>query len=53
MAERSNAPFMTLYMPPDPDLRAAFGRVSIGYGHLDYMLRMMIKTLAGITGDRG
>ena len=36
-------------LPDDPALLAAVGRVAIRHGQLDHVLRMMVKTLTGIT----
>jgi hypothetical protein len=46
---------ITFSVPDDPVLLAAFGEVSILHGHVDYMLKMFIKNLTGMTlqGTRG
>ena len=40
---------MVLHIPDDPEWLRAFGRVAIAHAHLDYSLRMLIRTLAGVT----
>jgi len=40
---------VTFYVPDDPELLQALGRVTIRHGHLDYVLRMTIKTLTGMS----
>ena len=39
---------MNYHVPTDEKLLAAFGRVAICHGHLEYSLRMTIKTLADL-----
>lgn len=45
-----NAPvhMMTFHVPDDQQLLAAWARVSITHAQLDYVLRMTVKTLAGL-----
>jgi hypothetical protein len=38
-----------LHIPNDPAVVAALGRIAIRHGQLDYILRMTIKSLAGIS----
>jgi hypothetical protein len=38
----------TKWLPEDPALLAAIGRVAVLHGHLEYCLRMTIKSLTGI-----
>src|ERR1700730_15678142 len=45
----SVAPMMVFHVPEDPAWLQAFGRVTIVHAQLDHILRMTIKTLAGIT----
>lgn len=40
---------MVFHIPEDPEWLQAFGRVSIVHTHLDHILRMLIKSLAGVT----
>jgi len=42
------AKMMTVGAPDDPAVLAAIAKVAIHHGHLDYGLRMMIKSLAGV-----
>lgn len=44
-----NATTMTFHMPEDTEFLKAFARVSIAHGHLDYSLRMCIKSLADLS----
>lgn len=39
---------MTFYMPEDPEFLQAAARVSIAHSHLDYALRMCVKTFANV-----
>lgn len=38
-----------LHIPEDPAVVAAVGRIALRHGQLDYILRMTIKTLAGLS----
>jgi len=40
---------ITFHVPPDRELLAAFGEIDLRHEHLNYILRMTIKTLAGLT----
>ncbi len=40
---------MTFHMPEDPEFLQAVARVSIAHSHLDYALRMCVKTLANLS----
>ncbi|HWG75572.1 MAG TPA: hypothetical protein VN660_02130 [Steroidobacteraceae bacterium] len=40
---------MVFQVPDDPAWLQAFGRVSIVHAHLDHILRMLIKSLTGLT----
>jgi len=40
--------YVTFHVPADAALLAAFGKVAIRHAQLDYALRMLIKTLAGL-----
>jgi hypothetical protein len=40
---------MTFHIPEDVALQQAFGVVSMSHAHMDYCLRMMIKTLASVS----
>ncbi len=42
------AAMMMFHVPEDPALRAAFGEVALRHEHLSHILRMTIKTLAGL-----
>ena len=45
-----NAPrTMGFHIPEDPELLKALGTVSVCHAHLDYILKMLIKTLAGLS----
>lgn len=48
---KSAAKLVTFSLPRDRDVLAAFGAVALSHVHLDYILRLMVKTLAGITVD--
>ncbi len=39
---------ITFHVPEDKELLAAFGEVALVHEHLNYILRMTIKTLAGL-----
>jgi hypothetical protein len=39
------------HIPEDEELLAAFGVVSIRHGHLDYLLKMTIRQLTGLSVD--
>ena len=39
---------MTFHVPDDKELLAAFGEVALVHEHLNHILRMTIKTLAGL-----
>lgn len=41
--------FVVMHIPNDPQWLAAFGRVSVAHAHLDYVLRMTIKTLTNVS----
>jgi hypothetical protein len=43
------APMMVFHMPEDPAWQQAYGRVAIVHAQLDHILRMFIKSLAGVT----
>jgi len=43
------AKMMMFYMPDDPALLAAIGRVAIRHGQLHHILRMAVKSVAGVT----
>ena len=43
------ARMMTFHIPADPRVLTAVGEVAIRHGQLDHILRMTIKTLAGLT----
>lgn len=45
------AKFITYHVPSAPAY-AAIGRVAVRHGHLDHVLRLLIKTLSGMTIDR-
>jgi hypothetical protein len=38
-----------LHIPDDPAVVAAIGRIALRHGQLDYILRMTIKTLGGLS----
>ncbi len=40
---------ITFHVPGDKELLAAFGEVALVHEHLNHILRMTIKTLAGLT----
>ncbi|MBH0191988.1 MAG: hypothetical protein HP492_09585 [Nitrospira sp.] len=42
------ASMMMFHVPDDPALLAAFGEVALRHEHLSHILRMTIKTLAGL-----
>ena len=42
-----------LNIPDDPAVVAAVGRIALRHGQLDYILRMTIKTLAGLSIQDG
>jgi len=42
------AAMMMFHVPEDPALLAAFGEVALRHEHLSHILRMVIKTLAGL-----
>lgn len=42
------ATMMMFHIPEDPILLAAFGEVALRHEHLVHILRMLIKTLAGL-----
>jgi len=42
---------ITLHLPPDRELLAAFGEVALRHEHLNHILRMTIKTLADLRPD--
>lgn len=44
---------VTFDMPEDQCVRAAIGAVAVRHGQLDYILRMTVKTLAGLTPAEG
>jgi hypothetical protein len=43
------AAMMMFHVPEDPALLAAFGEVTLRHEHLSHILRMTIKTLAGLS----
>lgn len=43
----SGSPTITFYVPEDPEVLRAIAVVSVRHAHLDYILRMTIKTLVG------
>jgi hypothetical protein len=45
----STSPSMVFHVPENPEWLQAFGRVSVVHTHLDHILRMLIKSLAGVT----
>jgi hypothetical protein len=45
------ATMITFHVPEDKDLLAAFGEVALRHEHLNYVLRMTIKSLAGLRID--
>jgi len=47
------AKMMMPYMPDDPALLAAIGKVAIRHGLLHHILRMAVKTIADVTVDEG
>jgi hypothetical protein len=40
---------VTFHVPKDPALLAAFGEVALRHEHMNYELRLIIKSLAGVT----
>ena len=46
---RTASGFVTLELPKDHELLIAAGRVALRHGQLEYMLRLVVKTLAGLT----
>jgi hypothetical protein len=38
-----------LHIPDDPAIVAAIGRIALRHGQLDYILRMTVKTLSGLS----
>jgi hypothetical protein len=40
---------MTPGVPEDPAVLAGIAKVAIHHGHLDYALRLMVKSLAGVS----
>jgi ribonuclease BN (tRNA processing enzyme) len=49
-AKKKKQPRMVmLHIPEDKELLAAFGAVAISHGHLDHVLKRVVKTLAGLT----
>ena len=40
------------HVPDDPDLLAALGEISIRHGHLDHLLRMIIKRFTDVTAQQ-
>lgn len=51
MAEsfRRNVSMILLELPEDPKLLQAIGRVAVAHGQLEYILRMTIKVLSGLS----
>jgi hypothetical protein len=45
----SSTKFVRFHVPEDQALLAAFGEMSLRHEHMNYILKMTIKTLAGIT----
>jgi hypothetical protein len=43
------AQMAAFYIPEDPEFLAAVGKVALQHAHLDHMLRLTIKSLAGTT----
>jgi hypothetical protein len=39
---------ISFHVPDDPEWLQAYGTVSVRHAHLDYILRMMVKTLADV-----
>ncbi len=48
----SSTKFVRFHVPKDQALLAAFGEMSLRHEHMNYILKMTIKTLAGITLDQ-
>lgn len=46
---KSSAPMIYLTAPGDEKLLASIGRIAIFHGHLDHILRMTVKSLAGVS----
>ncbi len=40
---------ITLDIPTDPNLMAAVGKVPLRHGQLDYVLRMTVKSILGLS----
>jgi hypothetical protein len=40
---------ISFYIPEDKELLAAFGELTLRHEHMNHILRMMVKTLSGIT----
>jgi hypothetical protein len=47
--EATDTRMIGFHVPDDEKLLAAFGEVSIRHSHLDYILKMLIKSLSGIS----
>lgn len=45
----TNPPFLMMHLPDEPVLLQAVARVALRHAQLDYMLKMAVKTLAGVT----
>jgi len=43
--------FVVFHMPNNAEFLAAFGRVAIRHAQLDHILRLTVKTFAGVTPD--
>lgn len=50
-AEQTRSPSVWMRIPSDPKLLQAAGKVAIAHGHLEHILRMMVKTLARLDID--
>jgi hypothetical protein len=46
------ATFITFAIPDDPKVQAAFGLVSMRHTQLDHILRMLLKSLSGVSVEQ-
>ncbi len=51
MHREKRAKLVAFHVPDDKTLLAAFGEVALRHEHMNYALRMTIKSLAGVTPD--
>lgn len=46
---QGNAPMVSLEIPTDAELLKAAGRVALAHGQMEYVLRMTVKSLSGLS----